>query len=229
MLARHGYGVIGACERFDVLLRIRFAQSTAVFIERSVARTRFSASFLIRESIMRGYDAALIDLPRRIRQRVAAGEQHVRRDLYGRRTFGAPSSYGPDELDPWTLLGDTPWSLAPRPVQVNTRLTRSLDRALYVRAYELNVPKAVFLLHTLALGWSVTCNEIQLLLRAGFRPAYLFPGVIGPGRRSRAPWRGPRRQPLYGLSWLRRPGADLSYVDPPLTEPDPRDPFLAEL
>lgn len=229
MLARHGYGVIGACECFDVLLRLRFAQSTAVFIERSVARTCFSASFLLRESMLRGYDAALVDLPRRIRQRVAAGERHVRRDLFGDRAFGGASSYGPHELDPWTLLGDTPWSRAPRPFQVNVRTTASLARLLYVRAYQLNVPKEVFIRHALALGWSVTCNEIQMLLRAGFRPAYLFPGVIGSGRRSRAPWRGPRRQPLYGLSWLRRPGADLSYVDPPLTEPDPRDPFLAEL
>ena len=69
MLARHGYGVIGACEPFDTVVPLRFAQSTAVRIECSVARTRFSVSYLLRESILRGYDAALVDLPYRIRQR----------------------------------------------------------------------------------------------------------------------------------------------------------------
>lgn len=229
MLARHGYGVIGACEPFDTVVALRFAQSTAVLIERSVARTCFSASFLLRESILRGYDAALLDLPYRLRRRIAAGERHVRRDVLGGRAFGAASSYGPRDLDPWTLLGRTPWSLAPRPVRLETRITRSLARLLSRQAYRFNVPVEVLIRHALALGWSAACNEIHLLLRAGFRPAYLFPGVTGSGRRSRAPWRGPRRQPLYGLSWLRRPGLDLSYVDPPVTEPDPRDPFLQEL
>ena len=36
------------------------------------------------------------------------------------------------------------------------------------------------------------------------------------------------RQPLCGLVWMRFPGVGLSYIDPPLTEPDPRDPMLEE-
>ena len=35
-------------------------------------------------------------------------------------------------------------------------------------------------------------------------------------------------QPLCGLVWMRFPGVDLSHIDPPLTEPDPRDPMLEE-
>ena len=114
-------------------------------------------------------------------------------------------------------------------MQLRSALQPSLARAVKIYALRLGVPPGVFVRHALALGWSVTCNEIELLLVAGFRPAYLFPRLLGPGRTSRAPWTGPRHQPLYGLAWIRRPGEDLSYVDPPLTEPDPRDPLLDEL
>ena len=94
----------------------------------------------------------------------------------------------------------------------------------------LGIPRTVLLRHALAVAWSVTCNEIELLLLAGYRPAYLFPSLAEsrPVRRPRGPWNGPNRQPLYGIAWMRCPGIDLSVLDPPLTEPDPSDPVLAE-
>lgn len=113
---------------------------------------------------------------------------------------------------------------------MQTLLPRSLAYAVTESAVRLGVPDTVLIRHALALAWSVTCSEIELLLHAGYRPAYLFPSLTEslPGRRPRAPWNGPNRQPLYGLTWMRFPGVDLSYIDPPLTEPDPRDPMLDE-
>ena len=58
--ARYGYGLIGAGEPFDRRLRLRVASSTAVMVERAVARTRFGTSFLVREALLRGFDVCRI-------------------------------------------------------------------------------------------------------------------------------------------------------------------------
>ena len=112
--ARYGYGLTGAGEPFDRRLRLRVASSTAVMVERAVARTRFGTSFLIREALLRGFDAAE--------------------------------------------------SVGPRPVLLQSLVTRSLWAAATRSALVLGVPRGLFVRHALALGWSVVCNEIVLLL-----------------------------------------------------------------
>ena len=231
LLARYGHGLIGAGERLDCRVWLRVAPSTGVMVERAVARTCFATSFILRESLLRGFDAAETDLYRRIVAARRAGQRHPPLAIFGRVSSRRPLPYGRRRLDPWSLLGETPWSIGPRPHRLQVMLTRSLLRAVARSALGLGVPRTVFIRHALAVGWPVVCNEIVLLLAAGFRPAYLFPslGDSLPTRVPASPWNGPNRQPLYGLAWMRFPGRDLSYIDPELTEPDPDDPLLAEL
>ena len=114
-------------------------------------------------------------------------------------------------------------------MRLRTRFTPTVDTVVRAAALDLGVPRSVVVRHALSHGWPVVCNEIELLLAAGYRPAYLFRARLDRPRRARHPWSGPRTQSLYGLSWMRRPGVDLSFVDPHLTEPHPVDPLLAEL
>ena len=229
--ARYGYGLPGAGEPFDRRLRLRVASSTAVMVERAVARTHFGASFLIRESVLRGFAAAEADLVHRIAEARRAGLRHPPLAILGRVSSLRPLRYGRRRLDPWSLIGETPWSVGPRPVLLQSLVTRSLWAAATRSALALGVPRGPFVRHALALGWSVVCNEIMLLLALGFRPAYLFPSLGEPLPRyaPTSPWHGPNRQPVFGLSWIRIPGVDLARFDPQLTEPDPADPFLSEL
>lgn len=231
LLARYGHGVIGAGERLDRAVTVRVAASTGVMVERAVARTCFAVSFLLRESLLRGFGTAEMDLHRRIADARRAGLRHPPLAILGRVSSRRSLPYGRRRLDPWSLLGDTPWSVGPRPHRLQAMLTRSLWRAVVESALGLGVPRGVLLRHALAVGWPVVCNEIVMLLAAGFRPAYLFPslGDSLPTRVPASPWNGPNRQPLYGIAWMRFPGRDLSYIDPDLTEPDPADPLLAEL
>ena len=218
--ARYGYGVIGAGEPFDRRLRLRVASSTAVMVERAV-----------REALLRGFDVAESDLRHRVEEARRAGLRHPPLAILGRVSSRRPLRYGRRRLDPWSLLGETPWSVGPRPVLVQSLITRSLWAAATRSALLLGVPRGLFVRHALALGWSVVCNETVLLLGLGFRPAYLYPslGETLPMRAPASPWNGPNRQPVFGLSWIRIPGVDLSRFDPQLTEPDPGDPFLLEL
>ena len=129
------------------------------------------------------------------------------------------------------LLDETPWSLAPRPVRLQTMLTASLRAALTRTAVDLGIPRGIFVRHALACGWAVTCNEIVLVLAAGFRPAYLFPSIsesLSDAACRTSPWNGPNRLPLYGIAWMRYPVVDLTYMNPPLTEPYPTVPSLSE-
>ena len=231
LLARYGYGVIGAGERMDQRLWLRVAPSTAIMVERAVARTCFAASFLLRESLLRGFNAAENGLRDRIAEARRDGQRHPPLARFGRISSRHKIPYGPRRLDPRLLLDETPWSLAPRPVRLQTMLTASLRAALTRTAVDLGIPRGIIVRHALACGWAVTCNEIVLVLAAGFRPAYLFPSLSEslPTRVPTSPWNGPNRQPLYGLTWMRYPGVDLSYMDPPLTEPDPADPLLDDL
>ena len=229
--ARYGYGLIGAGEPFDRRLRLRVASSTAVMVERAVARTRFGTSFLIREALLRGFAVAESDLLHRIDEARRDGLRHPPLAILGRVSSRRSLRYGRRRLDPWSLLGETPWSVGPRPVLVQSLVTHSLWGAATRSALALGVPRGLFVRHALALGWSVVCNEIVLLLGIGFRPAYLYPslGEPLPVRAPASPWNGPNRQPVFGLAWIRIPGVDLAQFDPQLTEPDPGDPFLLEL
>ena len=231
LLARYGYGVIGAGERMNRRLILDIGSSTAVMVERAVARTCFAASFLLRESLLRGFDAAENGLRDRIADARRDGQRHPPLARFGRISSRQKIPYGPRRLDPRLLLDETPWSLAPRPVRLQTMLTASLRAALTRTAVDLGIPRGIFVRHALACGWAVTCNEIVLVLAAGFRPAYLFPSLSEslPTRVPTSPWNGPNRQPLYGIAWMRYPGVDLTYMDPPLTEPDPADPLLDDL
>ena len=222
--------MVGAGEPFDRRVSVRVAQSTRVLVERSVARTCFAVSYLLRESILRGLDPAFEDLRYRIADARRQGLRHPPLAIFGRLSSRRPVPYGRRRIDPWSLLGDTPWSIGPRPVQLQTLVTRSLACAVTDCAVRLGVPDTVVVRHALALGWSVTCSEIELLLVAGYRPAYLFPSLTErlPVRRPRLPWNGPSASRSTVWSGCVSPGVDLSYIDPPLTEPDPRDPMLEE-
>ena len=107
-LAARGHGIVGAGERFSVRFSLRVASRTGVMVERAVARTRFAASVLLRESLLRGLEAAVSDLAYRIREARRAAESHPPLAILGRVGPGHPLRYGRLRLNPWTLLGDTP-------------------------------------------------------------------------------------------------------------------------
>ena len=220
------YGVAGAGETFSRAYSLMVAPPTGLMVERSVARTCFAISYLFRESVHRGFDASVRDLDAALSRETS--EPHYRLALLGRLAHSGclPRAR---RFDPALLLGDTPWALEPRTVRLRTRFTPTVDTVVRAAALDLGVPRSVVVRHALSHGWPVVCNEIELLLAAGYRPAYLFRARLDRPRRARHPWSGPRTQSLYGLSWMRRPGVDLSFVDPHLTEPHPVDPLLAEL
>ena len=226
---RTGSGVVGAGEPFDRRVPLRVSQPVSVMVERAVARTCFARPYLLREALLRGFDAAVVDLRASVRRARAAGAELQPLAEFYRLNRRRRRRTARNAFDPYDLLGDSPWTHLPQPLQLTLLLTASQRRLVDTAAVSLGLPFLVVVRHALALGWSSTVDEIVLLLADGYRPAYLFRCFTEKGRRSAGPWTGQRSQPLYGPVWLRRPGEDLSRVDPPLTEPDPRDPFLDEL
>ena len=153
-LTRHGYGLVGAGEPFDRRVSVRVAQSTRVLVERSVARTCFAVSYLLRESILRGLDPAFEDLRYRIGEARRQGLRHPPLAIFGPPLLAPSGPLRPAPYRPLVAAGDTPWSIGPRPVQLQTLVTRSLACAVTDCAVRLGVPDTVVIRHALALGWS---------------------------------------------------------------------------